>query len=111
METETVCILQFLGIQNFGGKAGVLWWNPTKNDRNIRERGISFADAQHIEYDTAVVSVDDRKDYGEVREVLAGFIGARLHILVFTRRGETCWVISLRKANKREIQAYVEALD
>ena len=35
-----------------------------------------------------------------------GFIGERLHILVFTARGEDTHVISLRKANKREVKRY-----
>jgi uncharacterized DUF497 family protein len=83
--------------------------DPAKNARNIELRGIDLvAGAQAFDFGTAVVAVDDRKDYGEVREVAAGFIGPRLHVLVFTMRGETCHVISLRKANKREIRRYVE---
>jgi uncharacterized DUF497 family protein len=83
--------------------------DPAKNARNIELRGIDLvAGAQAFDFGTAVVAVDDRKDYGEVREVAAGFIGPRLHVLVFTMRGVTCHVISLRKANKREIRRYVE---
>lgn len=85
--------------------------DQAKNERNMRERGIAFSAAEAFEFDTAIVAVDDRKDYGEVREVAFGFIGARLHVLVFTMRGEACHVISLRKANKREIKAYVRKID
>ena len=66
--------------------------------------------AENFEFETAVVATDDRQDYGEIRELAVGFVGNRIHVLVFTMRGEACHVISLRKANKREIRAYVEAL-
>jgi uncharacterized DUF497 family protein len=83
--------------------------DPDKNARNLAERGLDLIQgAKAFDFATAVSAVDDRKDYGEVREVAAGFIGTRLHILVFTMRGATCHVISLRKANKREIRRYVE---
>jgi uncharacterized DUF497 family protein len=83
--------------------------DPAKNARNLAERDIDLIQgAKAFDFGTAVSAVDDRKDYGEVREVAAGFIGPRLHILVFTMRSETCHVISLRKANKREIRRYVE---
>lgn len=85
--------------------------DPAKNPRNVLERGISFEDAENFEFETAVVATDDRQDYGEIRELAVGFVGHRIHVLVFTMRGEACHVISLRKANKREIGAYVEALD
>ena len=84
--------------------------DPAKNARNVLERGISFEDAENFEFETAVVATDDRQDYGEIRELAVGFVGNRIHVLVFTMRGEACHVISLRKANKREIRAYVEAL-
>jgi uncharacterized DUF497 family protein len=82
--------------------------DPAKNERNIATRGIDFALAATFEFASAVIAIDDRKNYGEVREVATGFIGQRLHVLVFTMRGEACHVISLRKANKREVKAYVK---
>jgi uncharacterized DUF497 family protein len=85
--------------------------DPVKHARNLAERGIDLIEgAKAFDFRTAVTAVDDRKDYGEVREVAAGFVGPRLHILVFTMRGEICHVISLRKANKREIRRYVEKI-
>lgn len=84
--------------------------DPAKNDRNVAERGIGFEQAKTFEFETAMVATDDRKEYGEVREVAFGLIGSRLHVLVFTMRGNTCHVISLRKANNREVKAYVENL-
>jgi uncharacterized DUF497 family protein len=57
--------------------------------------------------------LDDREDYGELREQAIGFIGDRLHMLVFTERededGQLIWVISLRKAEAPEKRTYERA--
>lgn len=52
---------------------------------------------------------EDRKDYGELREIGYVVIGERLYCVVFTQRGETFRVFSLRKANNREIDRYEQA--
>jgi uncharacterized DUF497 family protein len=51
---------------------------------------------------------DDRYDYGEDRTQTLGLIGGRLHMLVFTMRGDVLRAISLRKANRREAKLYDE---
>lgn len=81
-------------------------FDSEKNDRNIRERGISFAQARDFDWDGAQVWRDTRRDYGEERFIALGFIGARLHSLVFTARGDAVRIISLRKANRREELGY-----
>lgn len=53
--------------------------------------------------------VDDRADYGELREIGYAAISERLDCVVFTQRGDTFRVISLRKANHREISRYEQA--
>jgi uncharacterized DUF497 family protein len=45
-------------------------------------------------------------DYGEPRVVSAGYISGRLHLVVWTARGDIKRIISLRKANDREEKAY-----
>jgi len=81
-------------------------YNPKKNQQNIKERGISFDTAINFEWDSALVIEDTRKDYGESRYSAIGFIDDRLHVLVFTPRNEAIRVISLRKANNREVKRY-----
>jgi hypothetical protein len=44
--------------------------------------------------------------YGERRFQALGLIGDRLHMMVFTPRANKAHVISLRKANKREVKRY-----
>ena len=53
---------------------------------------------------------DDRKDYGEGRYCVLGFIENRLHSVEFTPREGKPRVISLREANKREVKRYEKAI-
>jgi uncharacterized DUF497 family protein len=84
-------------------------FDPAKNERNIRERGISFELAEDFDFESAMYLEDSRKDYGETRIRALGFIGDRLHALVFTMRGITLRAISLRKANRKEVTRYEKA--
>jgi uncharacterized DUF497 family protein len=81
-------------------------FDPAKNERNIHERGLSFEMAAEFDFDTAVTVQDTRQDYGEKRFRSFGFIGPELHVLVFTVRGESLRVISLRRVNRRERALY-----
>jgi uncharacterized protein len=79
---------------------------PAKCAKNIENHGIDFAVVYDFVFSTALIRTDDRFDYGEVREIALGFIGERLHVLVFTRRAPNLHVISLRKPNERERSFY-----
>jgi len=68
-------------------------------------RGVPFELAAEFAWDGALVE-DLRKDYGERRFQALGLIGDRLHMMVFTPRADKAHVISLRKANKREVKRY-----
>jgi uncharacterized DUF497 family protein len=52
--------------------------------------------------------VDGRRDDGETRYVALGFLAERLHVLCFTEATEAIRVISLRKANSREVSRYAK---
>jgi uncharacterized DUF497 family protein len=84
-------------------------WDENKRVTNIADHRIDFAAAEGFDWDTALIEVDDREDYGELREVAIGFIGAGLHVMVFTRRGAATRIISLRRAENKEKVRYVEA--
>ena len=81
-------------------------FDPAKNARNVAERGIPFRLALRLEWGTALVAEDIRKNYGERRFQALGFIGERLHVLIFTPRAASLHVISLRWANLRERTKY-----
>jgi uncharacterized DUF497 family protein len=81
-------------------------FDAAKSERNERERGLSFSLVEQLDWSDAVIEEDDRKDYGERRFRVFGFIGDRLHAVVFTPRADKVHVISLRKANQREVKYY-----
>ena len=84
-------------------------FDPAKDAANIAKHGVSLAAAWEIEWETLWCFEDDRRDYGEPRMVGYAYIGLRLYCLVYTDRGESRRVISLRKANGREVKRYAEA--
>jgi uncharacterized DUF497 family protein len=47
-----------------------------------------------------------KRDYGERRIQVLAFLGPRLHMAVVTFRGDALHVISLRKANLKEVERY-----
>ncbi len=50
-------------------------FDSAKNEKNIRERGISFELAAGFDLTTAKIWADTRKDYGEARFIALGYIG------------------------------------
>ncbi|WP_428484418.1 BrnT family toxin [Rhodopila sp.] len=84
-------------------------FDPVKNARNIAERGLPFDLVADLEWETAVAREDIRRDYGERRMRVMGFLGARLHMAVVTYRNDAVHVISLRRANEKEVRWYDEA--
>ena len=83
-------------------------YDPLKNERNIRERGLSFESAADFAFDTAMYAVDARHEYGETRFIAIGMLADRLHVLCFAEDHDGIRVISFRKANAREVKRYVQ---
>lgn len=82
-------------------------WDDAKAESNLRKHGVAFEDARAVFGDERViVRTDNRWNYGELRLEALGMVDARLHVVVFTFREETCRIISARKANKREQKRY-----
>ncbi len=72
----------------------------------MAERGLSFDLVERLEWDTAEVVEDMRRDYGETRLQVLALLDNRLYAAVVTPRGHDLRVISLRKANRREVERY-----
>ena len=83
-------------------------FDPAKNERNVRLRGLSFERAADFDFQSAIFSEDDRKEYGETRTVALGLLGDRVHVLCFTETNDGIRVISFRKANPREVNRYAQ---
>jgi uncharacterized protein len=82
-------------------------YDITKNQVNIQKHGVSLALAGELEWDSLFAVEDARKDYGETRFIGFALMGDRLYCVVFTDRGESRRIISLRKANDKEKMFYV----
>ena len=78
-------------------------FDAQKSLKNNAERGLPFSLVEWLEWDSALIREDTRRDYGERRFLVLGLIHDRLHAMVFTPREDKVHVISLRKANAREI--------
>jgi uncharacterized DUF497 family protein len=81
-------------------------WDEEKRAANLAKHGVDFANVADFDWSEALVRADTRKDYGEVRLVALAPIGDRLHHLTFTVERRVVRVISLRKANNKEIDRY-----
>ena len=84
-------------------------FDPSKDAANIAKHGVSLALAADLEWDTALIWLDERRDYGEVRMSGIGYIGLRLFFVAFVDRLDERRIISLRKANPREVNRYAKA--
>lgn len=81
-------------------------YDLAKNKRNIKERGLSFDLARQFDFESAVIKQDIRQDYGEIRYQALGLIDRRVYFIAFSIRNYAIRVISLRKANFREVRFY-----
>jgi len=86
-------------------------FDPQKRQRTLEARGLDFADSVAIFQSRHISQLDDRQDYGEKRFITYGYIGDRIVAMVWTERGTSRRIISLRKANEREQKKVKEALD
>jgi len=82
-------------------------FDPAKDAANRVKHGVSLGDAALVDWDAAVIWPDTRVDYGEDRMSSLGLIGARIFHIAFVDRKGVRRIISLRKANKREVKTYV----
>jgi uncharacterized protein len=69
---------------------------------------LSFELAGEFDFDTALIWMDVRKAYPEVRVSALGLLAGWVHALVFYETTKGIRVISLRQANKREVKRYEE---
>ena len=84
-------------------------YSTGKDQNNIEKHGVSLAEAVNIDWSTALVIEDARRNYGEVRMIGYGLIADRLYCVVYTDRSQDRRIISLRKANHREVIRYGQA--
>ena len=89
-----------------------LTFEPGKDAANQAKHGFPLLDEASLEWDSAVVWPDQRREYDEPRMVALGYIGLRIMTVVFVDRPPKQpterRIVSLRKANSREVKRYAE---
>ena len=82
-------------------------WDESKRLSNVAKHRIDVAAVNEFEWETAHAEESDR--YGEIRYAATGYIGSRLHRVIYTIRGDRKRIISIRKASPREMREYAQA--
>ena len=79
-----------------------LTWDEAKRAATLTQRGLDFADAAEVFADDHFTASDDRRDYGEPRYITAGRLRDRFVVLVWTPRGDSRRIISMRRGHADE---------
>ncbi len=79
-------------------------WDPAKAATNLSKHRVTFEVVEGFEWDGALVFASLGR--GEPRLGALGVIGDRLHFLVYSIETRCVRVISLRKANRKEVRFY-----
>lgn len=85
-------------------------YDPEKRRQTIERRELDFEDASQLFAGLHYTKPADR-DYGEDRQISVGVIGDDIIVIVWTLRGGTQRIISMRKADRHERTYYREWLD
>jgi uncharacterized protein len=82
-------------------------FDKAKDRRNRAKHGLSLGFAARLDWDSMLIQVDDKEDYGEERWIGVAPREGRLYTVVFTMRDdELPRIISLRRATNTEIERY-----
>jgi uncharacterized protein len=83
-------------------------FDPAKDAANQAKHGLSLAMANELDWESALVWVDDRFEYNELRMIALAPQTETLYFVAFVDRAPARRIISLRRANRREVKHYVE---
>lgn len=83
-------------------------FDPAKNAANLKKHGVPLALAVRLDWDAALVWVDDRYDFDELRMIALAPETNTLYYVAFVDCGEARRIISLRRALRKEVKYYVE---
>lgn len=83
-------------------------FDPAKDEVNLAKHGVSLALAWELDWDAALVWVDDRFAYDETRMIALAPAANTLYFVAYVDRGEVRRIISLRRAERREVKHYVQ---
>lgn len=85
-------------------------FDPAKDSANQAKHRVSLALAGELDWEAALVWVDDRFEYAELRMIALAPKTNILYYVAFVVRGTARRIISLRRADRREVKHYVESI-
>ncbi len=83
-------------------------FDPIKDALNLTQHGLSLDMAIELDWESALVWVDDRFEHNEMRMVALAPETETLYFVAFVDRAQARRIISLRRANRREVKHDVE---
>ena len=86
-------------------------FDPAKDVSNRAKHGVSLALAAELDWNAALVWIDSRVDYGELRMIALAPESQTLYYVAFVGRRGARRIISLRRANRREVKHYVQTIN
>jgi uncharacterized DUF497 family protein len=86
-------------------------FDPAKRDLTLSRRGLDFGRAGEVFAGETATQIDDRFDYGEVRFITAGDLDGRMVVLVWTERGQSRHIISMRYCHAEEEKIWRQRMD
>jgi uncharacterized DUF497 family protein len=83
-------------------------FDPVKDVSNQAKHGVSLSLALELDWEAALVWIDERFEYNEMRMIALAPRTEILYYVAFVDRGSVRRIISLRRANRREVKHYVQ---
>jgi uncharacterized DUF497 family protein len=85
-------------------------FDPKKNTANLRKHGVPLSDGDGVLNDPLAITVEDLSSVAEQRFVSIGTnVFGQLRVVVYTCRGDGVRIISVRRAEPKEVRAYEES--
>ena len=82
-------------------------FDPAKDGANRKKHGVSLAEGDGVLNDPLALTIEDLSAQGEQRFISIGMnVFGSLRVVVYTLRGEDARIISVRKAEPKEIRDY-----
>ena len=85
-------------------------WSEAKRTANLKAHGLDFVHAPRVFEGVTFTFQDDRFSYGEQRFITLGLLAGIPVSIAHTETQHEIRIISFRKATRREITIYFEAI-
>jgi uncharacterized DUF497 family protein len=86
-------------------------FDPAKDAANVRKHGISLTEGDGVLKDPLALTIEDRSSQGEQRFITVGMnVFGKLRVVVYALREDDARIISVRKAEPKEVRAYEEGV-